>query len=175
MASSRAGGPPGEGGGIYLTTTMSLYICLSSFFVTWRLYGGGSSSYVSKDSSLSLTLKGSSSFYRKTQQVSGPSGHPGGRDAKGRSPQGNWWRPGQNSPWERGAPARNRRRWSSPSSWPRRRAARGRGAPAPPSSSKPGKTSRSTANCSSDASSSCGRIGRWRGGVWWLRLMVCGM
>ena len=33
-----------SGGGIYLTTTMSLYICLSSFFVTSRLYEGGSSS-----------------------------------------------------------------------------------------------------------------------------------
>lgn len=48
----------------YLTTTMSLYICLSSFFVTSRLYGGGSSSYVSKDSSFSRTVKGSSSDYR---------------------------------------------------------------------------------------------------------------
>lgn len=58
---SSARRPARRHGGIYLTTTMSLYICLSSFFVTWRLYGGGSSSYVSKDSSLSRTLKGSSS------------------------------------------------------------------------------------------------------------------
>ncbi|MBE3049997.1 hypothetical protein IMZ48_47350 [Candidatus Bathyarchaeota archaeon] len=42
---------------------MSLYICLSSFFVTERSYGGGSSSYVSNDSSFRRMLKGSSSAY----------------------------------------------------------------------------------------------------------------
>lgn len=43
--------------------TISQYICLSSFFVVARVYGGGSNSYVSKLSSDSLTSKGFSSSY----------------------------------------------------------------------------------------------------------------
>ncbi len=45
----------------YRMVTISQYICLSSFFVVARVYGGGSNSYVSKLSSESLTSNGFSS------------------------------------------------------------------------------------------------------------------
>jgi hypothetical protein len=49
----------------HLIETMSWYICLSSCLVVCSVYGGGSSSYVSKLSSESLTVKGLSSSYKR--------------------------------------------------------------------------------------------------------------